>query len=65
MTTFDKWTGDLDWRARCAAQAQREHRRHLVCTAIVSLSMAIAVVMIIWRADSALLAHVVRAIGRL
>jgi hypothetical protein len=65
MTSFDRWTGDLEWRARCAAQAQREHRRQLVCSAIVSLSMAIAVVLMIWRADSTLLAHVVRAIGRL
>jgi hypothetical protein len=65
MTTFEKWTGDLEWRARCAAQTQREHHRQFVCAAIVSLSMAITVVLIIWRADSSLLAHVVRAIGRL
>jgi hypothetical protein len=65
VTTFDKWTGDLEWRARCAAQAQREHRRQFVCAAIVSLSMAIAAVLVIWRADSSLLVHVVRAIGRL
>jgi predicted transcriptional regulator len=65
VTNFDKWTGDLEWRARCAAQAQREHRRQIVCAAIVSLSMAIAVVFVICRADSSLLAHVVRAIGKL
>jgi hypothetical protein len=40
MTHFDRWGEDLQWRARCSAQAQREQRRQLVCVAIVVATVA-------------------------